>query len=241
MGLTIAYELSLPGRMSKDEVLDIVTKLRAEATTLDFEMVSPVVRVERGDVVTDVPPEFAKLAGFFDFAASTVSEPHAKDDPYPIATSRTSTWSDAIGFVIIPGDRCEYACIGFTAPSPVHAPEWPAEAEVYPDWHWMWWCKTQYASAISAEHFLKCHRSLIELFDAAKRLDIGVTVHDEGGYWDNRDDATLLAEVGDMNCLIAAFAGDLSDALEPGAVEAEIFQHPEFERLEMEKPTRDRG
>jgi hypothetical protein len=61
-----------------------------------------------------------------------------------------------------------------------------------------------------------------------------VDVTDEGEYWDARSEAVLVAAVTKMNRLVAKLGGALSDALGDGhSVQAEIFKHRRFERLEM--------
>lgn len=66
-------------------------------------------------------------------------------------------------------------------------------------WYWQSFCKTQYASAASEEHFLSCHRMVVSLLDEAKRIGFEVAVHCEGSYWDTRDAEQLLAEVRPAN------------------------------------------
>jgi len=107
--------------------------------------------------------------------------------------------------------------------------------------HWSWhsFCKTQYASAHGDEHFLKCHKSVIARLDATQRRGIECEVHDETGFYESRDETQLLASVEHMNWLIARFAAKLSDAYENAGgssrqVQAEIFRHPDFERLESD-------
>jgi hypothetical protein len=70
---------------------------------------------------------------------------------------------------------------------------------------------------------------------AASRAELGfdVQVVDEGGYWESRDADLLLASVDHMNQLVAGIAGTLYDRLGPDhPVDAPIFAHPDFERLE---------
>ena len=61
-------------------------------------------------------------------------------------------------------------------------------------------------------------------------------VRDEGHYWETRGTAWLISEVDYMNKVVAALAGRLGDAIERAghAVGAPIFEHREFEHLEME-------
>ena len=105
-----------------------------------------------------------------------------------------------------------------------------------PEWFWHHCCKTQYASVVSWDHLIRCHLSLVALLDYAIERGIDVVVRDEGHYWETRDTASLVSEVDYMNKVVAALAGRLGDAIERTGhtVGAPIFEHREFEHLEME-------
>ena len=88
-------------------------------------------------------------------------------------------------------------------------------------------------------NFLKCHLGLVALLDKAKEMGILGAVKDEGKYWDNRDVAALVKEVGMWNKMIAGFYGQLRDAVEAGGgdpriLASEIAKFRDFERLEAE-------
>ena len=73
---------------------------------------------------------------------------------------------------------------------------------------------------------------MIALLDAAAQLDkVSVEVSDEGDYYEKRDLKALAEEVGEWDAMIAAFAGQLKDAL-GGNVSAPILNRPDFEHLE---------
>ena len=86
---------------------------------------------------------------------------------------------------------------------------------------------------VSDEHLIHCHTTLVALLEEAIRLGFDVTVRDEAQYWETRDTARLLAEVREMNRVVAGIAGALYDAVGENAHTAgAIFEHPEFEVLE---------
>ena len=233
MGLHLCYDLSLPGETSERGVLRVVTKLHTHAATLGFAKLSPIVQVAPDDSVPPGGLSFPVLTDFFGVSASILGDPH--DENWNRVDQRERQWCKAIGFVVHPGDRCEGATFGFAAPSPVDSPEWPRNAHVYKDWHWHCCCKTQYASVVSDAHLIRCHLSLVELLEECARLGITIDVRDEAGYWETRDTDELLKRVHDMNRLVARFAGKLHDVISTSAnVEGAIFDHPEFEHLEME-------
>ena len=235
MGLHLCYDLSLPATTSERDVLAVVARLHAYAETLGCERLTPIVQVAPKDSIPPGAFAFPDLADFFRLSASILGDPH-DNDWYPIASPREGQWITAIGFALVPGARCEGATFGFAAPSPIDAADWPPTAHVYTDWHWHCCCKTQYASIVSDAHLIRSHLLLVALLEEAARLGITIEVRDETGYWQTRDTAHLVRQVRDMNRIVAAFAGAVHDAISPTAkVGGEIFDHPEFEHLEMER------
>lgn len=79
---------------------------------------------------------------------------------------------------------------------------------------WRYWgfTKTQYASLHGWEHFLRCHRAVIDLLVALRPLGFRVRISDEGDYWPRRSITALRHNVGHMNALVAGMAGALKDA-----------------------------
>jgi hypothetical protein len=99
-------------------------------------------------------------------------------------------------------------------------------------WRLFGFSKTQYASLHGWEHFLRCHRAVVELLAALRTLGMRVRINDEGDYWPRRSVSALRAEVGRMNELIAASVGALKDGPAGVGIESPILQHAQFERLE---------
>ena len=218
MGLTLHYDLRLPGATTPETVDALLGELHEFALTLPFEYVSSVC----------TPAPFARWGvgekdpdPWLEFWSKIIAEPYSEDMP-PLAGDVET----ARGFMINPGKGCESALFALM----LHDDE-PGTVR---EWLWRCHCKTQYASSVSDENFLTCHTSLVALLDHAITLGMEVTVHDEGFFWETRDEAQLLAELHKMNRLIAAFAGHLADMLgDEHSVQAAIFEHPRFEHLEM--------
>ncbi|MEQ1850492.1 MAG: hypothetical protein ABMA01_02760 [Chthoniobacteraceae bacterium] len=105
-------------------------------------------------------------------------------------------------------------------------------------WRLTGFCKTQYASVHGWEHFRRCHTGVISLLAELRTLGLRVRISDEGGYWPRRSERVLREKIDAMNRLTAAFAGAAKDAAEEGGqargMQAAIFAHPHFERLEAE-------
>ena len=74
---------------------------------------------------------------------------------------------------------------------------------------------------------------IVALLDKAPDFGFDVIVRDETHYWETRDTAVLIAEVREMNRIVAGIAGTFHDAIGGRAhVGGAIFAHPEFEELE---------
>ncbi len=69
------------------------------------------------------------------------------------------------------------------------------------------------------------------MLDQAKKLGIVVEVHDESGFWEERDVKELIETVGEWNAMIAGFVGQMNDLFGDGT-ESEITKFPNFEHLE---------
>jgi hypothetical protein len=125
-------------------------------------------------------------------------------------------------FHAIPGDGSESAQLGLCRYAGVRG------------WRLRSYCKTQYASCHGWEHFLKCHRGVVELLWLAEELGLKVKAEDEGELWETGSHARLRRNLEAYDKSIAAFGGALKDAA--GAVgmtvQSAIHNHPDFERLE---------
>ena len=223
MGLTLHYELTAPVS-SAAEARSRVEQLRQHAQSLPFVDVSEMIELTGDDCRFDPknrrgPHSWLKTQTIrFLINGNVVSTP---EESHPLHT---------IAFTVYPSEGSEQANFGLCC---------------YPKsngWSWASFCKTQYASNPSTgdvANFLKGHLGLVTLLDRAKEMGILRKVVDEGGYWDNRDVATLIKEVGMWNRMIAGFYGQIRDGIEaaggdPQSVVAEIAKFKDFERLEAE-------
>ena len=175
MGL-IFYRLRLAGDTPPSRVDEILAELYAAAREL------PVIRspkVQVGD------PRWHTL---FDLMLH---------DPYVDGTAlRQSDLSTARGFAVMPGEGTEYALIGF-----VHRHGRGEEHE----WFWDGFCRTQFASRVSEEHFVACHEAFVALLERAEDAGIQVTVNDDSGYWLTRDRDRLLERMREVNSQLKEF------------------------------------
>ena len=223
MGLTLHYELSTPTSPAA-KARSLVETLRQHALSLPFEEVSEMIELKGEECRFDPknrrgPHSWLKTQTIrFLIDGNVVS---TSDESHPIHT---------IAFTVFPAEGSEQANFGLC--------RYPKAS----GWSWASFCKTQYASNPSTgdvANFLKCHLGLVALLDKAGEMGILGPVKDEGHYWDNRDVAALVKEVGMWNRMIAGFYGQIRDGIEaaggdPRSLEAEITKFRDFERLEAE-------
>ena len=102
--------------------------------------------------------------------------------------------------------------------------------------------KTQYASLHGWEHFRRCHTAVVDLVAGMRRLGLDIEINDEGDFWPGRSLVALRRNLDEMNGIVAAAAGALKDFDETkdgqSRVQAPIFAHKHFERLEAEGAAR---
>jgi hypothetical protein len=225
MGLTIHY--SFQTELDAKRAKHLVAELRKKAFDLPFQEVSDLVELENEECAAEQSPQ-DDLHWLRVQATVMVVEQqyHLMVPPKRLFAFTTS-----------PGSGCEDANFGlcvYPKTHPVLTPRRRLLRTGKKGWSWQSSCKTQYASNPNyggLPNFLRCHLLVIKMLDAANKLGILHEVSDEGGYWEKRDAQALAREVGDWNCMIGAFAGQLKD-LEGEALEAEIFNFPNFEHLE---------
>ncbi len=218
MGLHLNYELRLDASTPEEVVVEKLRQLQAYASSLPLASVSPFV-----SEATAESDEEQRWLARLQWWAGIVATP-TEDDEFPLQGEEFSVQ----GFWVNPGEGSEPASFALQRRYDVSG--------VLADWYWCCYCKTQYASTVSDEHFVTVHTALVRVLDEAVRLGIQADVVDEASYWETRDEARLLSEVQTMNRLVARIAGKLSDAIGNGHdVRASIFEHPQFEHLEMDQ------
>ena len=233
MGLTIHYHLQ--SEHGPQSARALVSLLRQRALDLPFQFVGEIIDLE-GKVCDfnqcdrDDPNRWLLIQ-----AGEYVEDPRDSHISYNLAPERV------IAFETWPGEGCEPANFGLCQfPSFLDVGRNGVRRQIKtnkPGWSWSSFCKTQYASNPECggmENFLRCHLLVVTMLDHAKTLDLLEGVSDEGGYWEKRDAEALAKEVGDWNGMIAAFAGQLKDALSGSPMQpvSEIAKFPNFEHLE---------
>ena len=223
MGLHLNFELRLPATTSREEITQKLQILREHASRLPVYAVSEMYSGDRAPAEDDENADRLELL-FHEWASVIAHYPDDHPDHDMIGDERS-----AVGFIVAPGRGCEVAPFGFYRRR--------HESGTREEWHWHTCCKTQYASVVSDDHLVACHTALVSILDRAMEIGIDVIVRDETGYWPSRDVTVLIESVHEMNRIVAAIAGALSDQVERQsstvAVKAPIFAHQQFERLEM--------
>lgn len=217
MGITIHYRL----RCLKEQQPDNIKALVCAAQRRSAALVRRRALAEIGPV-TDV--HCARVLGHV-----TVFEKSGHD-----VICHTVEAEQGWIFRVIPGADCESAFFGLC--------RYPARISVHGRWvstgciGWQWFssCKTQFAHMHGPEHFIRCHRAVIDLVSIWHRLGCETKIEDEGNYWPNRNEADALRAAGFLECAIAGLAGAAKDATDEdaGKVRSPIFAHPKFEHIE---------
>ncbi|MEW5935816.1 MAG: hypothetical protein AB1816_19720 [Bacillota bacterium] len=219
MGLGVYYWL----RLNDGDPAAVLGRLRQAALDLPVEAVSEVLYF-RGEacswrnVGAGDPLWWILLQ-----ARKPVSAPRLWLDVEPI---------ELHVFQVALGAGCEPAVFGLA-----RYPEFvevAAERAPVPDagvWTWVGRVKTQYASNVSLDHFLRCHTAVCRILVEAERQGILEDVHDEGGFWGAWDLEVLVRELGEWNVLLAGMAEGLRECgMGQGAA---IAEHPEYPVLRL--------
>lgn len=233
MGLTIHYNLKTE-LTEPDDVRTLVDSLRQLARDLPFQEVSELLEFQGHDTDCEKGSGEDEHRWFKLQAGKHVEQGNTYYSVIPL---------HIIGFTTWPGEGCESANFGFC--------QYPASITVATDagrkrrlatnlngWSWGSFCKTQYASDPAhggVPHFLRCHLCVVKLLDFSERTGlITVAVHDEGGYWQERNLEKLGRQVGEWNEMMAAVGGLFKDqaSRDGGTVEAAIAGFANFEHLE---------
>ncbi len=228
MGLTVYYNLAFPGDQPEARICGTLEALQRAAQGPGVEQVTPLRRITIADCEGFERQEVDLDWLIRCFAARAV------EDPRDCRRALTVAPTVAYGFAAVVG-RCEPVILGlgrYPATIMDAGTELPTGLE---GWSWHACTKTQYASVRSIEHFVRCHRAVIALLDAARALGLEVDVRDDSGFWDHRDEGRLVASVTHWNSIVARLAGRVADGMDATdlKVESPVFRHPEFERLEM--------
>lgn len=248
MGLTIHYSLSLPAK-TQPEVRQRLGALRQACLDLPMQEVGELMEFRGEECNFEKRDREDPVRWFLCQADSHVYFKYERSGrPIPVQSivdgcySRTVLPEQVVGFSTWPGDGCEECNVGLSRfPRTVIVKNrWSGKNHRLPvqdgdSWRWHSFCKTQYANEHGLENFLRCHLSVVAMLDAAKRIGFGVTVSDEGGYWERRNLETLVREIGSWDQLVAAFGGSLKDAAGNAgmAIQSPLFARKDFEQLEM--------
>ena len=232
MGLTIHYKLKAKGTAASARKL--VTALHQAAHDLPFKEVGTLVDVSGDECDFDRRGSDDPLRWLLIQAQGSVSLSHLPGESE--YSSRRVAPTRLIAFTAWPGEGCEESNFGLCQyPAEINDPRHGKLKTKLTGWQYRSFVKTQYSSdprCGGAQNFLRCHLTVIAMLDKAKQLGCLDSVSDEGGFWERRDVAALVNEIGSWNQMIAAFGGKLKDVLGDG-VEMPIAEFPNFESLEL--------
>ena len=226
MGLTVHYKLKAPAETNAAQAKRLVVSARRIAVRSELEgMVQHV-----GETSAD--------ARLLKRMATEYLSPPVPGEPnkfYSLDVAPLEGWL----FVVSVGRDCEPLRVGLCRyPATVKFRGRELRTKLGDGWRFWGFTKTQYASLHGWEHFLRCHRAVIDLLASLRPLGFRVRITDEGDYWPRRSIAALRRNVGHMNALVAGMAGAMKDAGDGKGIESPIFAHNDFERLEAEGEAR---
>ena len=250
MGLTIHYQLGFPATTMR-KARQAVEMLRQRCLDLPFSEVGEVLTFVGEECDYMQPNQDAdarwlliQSEGNVNCAART----ERRNRTIPSGGNYTLSYRvvprTVVAFTAWPGEGCEASNLGLRLlPDRIQVRGesgntfWLPTAEADRGWTWGSFCKTQYANDPQyggLQHFLQCHLTVIAALDAARELGFGVTVSDEGDFWDKRSVEALAREVGAEDQHLAALMGALKDQadLDGMTVAAPITKRPDFEHLE---------
>jgi hypothetical protein len=209
MGLTIHYKLTVEENISA-AARELVERAARHAKEISGVEVGEIIQVE-----SDFP-----------FASLFVQTGGETENGF-IDVPPQDGWLVSVS----PGDGCESVFLALC--------QYPREISIHGKslatgyaggWQFQSHCKTQFAAEHGWEHFLRCHKAVVDILDFWRQLGVTVEVTDEGGYWETHSEEKLRAALKKYDGLVAAVAGVLKDAGK--TVESPIFERIDFERLE---------
>ena len=227
MGLCINWTVQAPENASFESVTEQLRAWRQACLDLPFDSVTEIVHLESPEIIERLENRSDPLHWFLVQASAYSVMNRGTPDEFACPVEPV----EVVGFTAYAGEGCE--------PMNCFLARYPEQALVGANlvrpeirgWRGASFAKTQYASTVGTEHFLKCHLTITAALDAATAVGLLESVSDDAGYWEDRDVAKLLTTVGRWNEMMAGFVGALE--LETGeSLPAPIKEHPQFERLE---------
>ena len=184
MGLSIQYTLTAPPETDAARVKEMVHALRRFASDLQYNG-----RLDHVGQVTRDTAMHRWCEEFLSYPCTGLPGRHHEVSVRPL---------DGWVFVADPGRNCETMTLGlYRYPLTVRVEDRLVRTNLR-GWRLKHFCKTQYAGQEGWEHFLRCHKAVIELLEGAKALGFGVEINDEGGYWPGRNVRKLRRNLGEV-------------------------------------------
>ena len=227
MGLCINWTVTAPATVSAKDAAMSLTRWRQACLDLPFDDVSDLIHFKAAEIKSRLDDRADRHRWFLIQASTYVKVDPANDDAGSVSVDPV----EIVGFTADPGVDCEPMNCFLARYPETHRLDGRVVRPAIAGWQGSSFCKTQYASGVASEHFLKCHLTVTAALDAAKSIGLLKSVTDEGEFWSDRDPVKLLKTVDRWNAGIAAFVGSMEDALGT-KMEAPIKAHPGFERLE---------
>ena len=227
MGATIHWTLRAPKSAAIADASTSLGALRQSCLDLPFEHVTDMVCFEAAEIARRLKVRADPYRWFLLQSAASVRL---------TSGDAGEVWGSVnpvalVGFTALAGEKCEpMNCFLARYPEEVVIDRQSVRPGIA-GWRGSSFAKTQYASTVTVQHFLKCHLTITAALDAAMAVGLVDSVVDETGFQEDRDLGKLVATLATWNTCIAGIVGSLEVAIGE-AVQAPIKGHSEFERLE---------
>ena len=222
MGLTIHYKLSTHKPWSSEDVREWLEIMADYARHIGCASVGPVVPAQKERDVTNRMHKVGR-----NHTTRYIPIP-AEEGSVLLIDVGAGCQFLALSLCKYPGQwRCQHG----------HSFHRWYSTKITDEWQFGWFCKTQFAGQHGPAHFLRCHKSVISLLDFCRKAGLDVSVRDEAGYWEQRDESELLTTLRRSEAMLAALGGLLKDTVDTGGgqmITSPIFDYANFEHLEHE-------
>lgn len=204
MGLDIRHKIKFSGTQS--ELTNRLSEIRNKCRDLPFEEVGEVKSIT---ITKEMIDTYHFWQDYCRYPENTTDNLNKRDQA--LKDLGVTTWliinlgtankltpkREVVIFDLWPGEGCEGAYFYFI------------KNKTNNTWYASGFCKTQYA-----EHFIRCHLLIVDLYDMFKEKDFDIEVKDEGGYWETRDLKVLAKNLNDYTYLLLNIAGALKKQVE---------------------------
>jgi hypothetical protein len=205
MGLTIRYTLAAKGTLTDDDIRKMARRTARLAQKIGCARVGKVLPAWENDPEA---PDFFQTRWC--------------DRRRLVGGCGTRGWLVEVW----PGEGCETAVFGLLR----ERRQVPGQFGGRPPrrnarWQLRDCCKTCYAARHGTEHFIRCHKRIVQLLDFWRKMGAEVEVYDEGYFWKSRSEQLLGEQVRGLQDYLLRMDGKPTAAIERQSADAPKRRH----------------